>query len=101
VGIARFAAQKRPAASRLPDGAMEELRELVRFRDRLRQDFGDRVRQVHRLVDLGFPEFTRHVRDLGSELATAAPGLSHRGRLSGRAGPTRGRPALRWASQSR
>jgi transposase len=71
LGIARFAAQKRPAASRLPDGASEELRELVRFRDRLRQDFGDRVRQLHRLVDLGFPEFTRHVRELGSELATA------------------------------
>jgi transposase len=71
LGIARFAAQKRPAASRLPDRATEELRELVRFRDRLRQDFGDRVRQLHRLVDLGFPEFTRHVRDLGSELATA------------------------------
>jgi transposase len=58
VGIARFAAQKRPPASRLPDGTTEELRELVRFRDRLRQDFGDRVRQLHRLVDLGFPEFS-------------------------------------------
>lgn len=71
LGIARFAAQKRPSATRLPDRATEELRELVRFRDRLVQDFGDRVRQLHRLVDLGFPEFTRHVRDLGSELATA------------------------------
>ena len=71
VGIARFAAQKRPAAHRVPDRATEELRELVRFRDRLVQDFGDRVRQLHRLVDLGFPEFTRYVRDLGSELATA------------------------------
>ena len=71
LGIARFAAQKRPAATRLPDRATEELRELVRFRDRLVQDFGDRVRQLHRLIDLGFPEFTRHVRDLGSELATA------------------------------
>lgn len=71
VGIARFAAQKRPAARRLPDRATEELRELVRFRDRLVQDFGDRVRQLHRLVDLGFPEFTRYVRDLGSQLATA------------------------------
>jgi transposase len=71
VGIARFAAQKRPAATRLPDQALEELRELVRFRDRLVQDFGDRVRQLHRLVDLGFPEFTRHVRDLGAELGTA------------------------------
>lgn len=71
VGIARFAAQKRPAPTRLPDDAVEELRELVRFRDRLVQDFGDRVRQLHRLVDLGFPELTRSVRDLGSELATA------------------------------
>lgn len=71
LGIARFAAQKRPPATRLPDRATEELRELVRFRDRLVQDFGDRVRQLHRLVDLGFPEFTRYVRDLGSELATA------------------------------
>jgi hypothetical protein len=71
VGIAQFAAQKRPPASRLPDGAIEELRELVRFRDRLRQDIGDRVRQLHQLVDLGGPECTRHVRDLGSELATA------------------------------
>ena len=71
LGIARFAAQKRPAATRLPDRATEELRELVRLRDRLVQDFGDRVRQLHRLVDLGFPEFTRYVRGLDSELATA------------------------------
>jgi transposase len=35
------------------------------------QDFGDRMRELHRLVDLGFPEFTRHVRDLGSQRATA------------------------------
>ena len=69
-GIARFAAQKRPAPTRLPDPATEELRELVRFRDRLVQDFGDRVRQLHRLVDLGFPEFTRTSSDLGSHLAT-------------------------------
>lgn len=71
LGIARFAAQKRPAATRLPDSATQELRELVRFRDRLMQDFGDRVRQLHRLVDLGFPEFTRYVRSLDSELASA------------------------------
>ena len=70
VGLARFAAQKRPAPSRWPDQATEELRELVRFRDRLVQDFGDRVRQLHRLVDLGFPEFPRHIRDLGGALAT-------------------------------
>ncbi|HTO76499.1 MAG TPA: IS110 family transposase [Thermoanaerobaculia bacterium] len=71
IGIARFAAQKRPVVTRLPDSATQELRELVRFRDRLMQDFGDRVRQLHRLVDLGFPEFTRFVRSLDSELASA------------------------------
>lgn len=71
LGIARFAAQKRPAATRLPDSATQELKELVRLRDRLMQDFGDRVRQLHRAVDLGFPEFTRYVRTLDSELATA------------------------------
>src|SRR5262245_40555205 len=70
-GSPAFAAQKQPLATRLPDRAIEELRELVRFRDRLVQDFGDRVRQLHRLVDLGFPEFTRYVHDLGGELATA------------------------------
>ena len=64
VGIARFAAQKRPAVTRLPAVATQELRELVRLRDRLRQEFGDRVRQLHRLVDLGFPEFTRVIPDL-------------------------------------
>lgn len=71
VGIARFAAQKRPAVTRLPEAATQELRELVRLRDRLRQEFGDRVRQLHRLVDLGFPELTRVVPDLKGRLATA------------------------------
>jgi transposase len=71
LGIARFAAQKRPPVTGLPDTATEELRELVRLRERLLQDFGDRVRQLHRLIDLGFPEFTRYVRSLDSELASA------------------------------
>jgi transposase len=71
LGIARFAAQKRPSVTPLPDALTEELRELVRLRERLLQDFGDRVRQLHRLVDLGFPEFTRYVRTLDSELASA------------------------------
>ena len=70
-GIARFAAQKRPTPTRLPDSTTEELRELVRLRDRLVQDFGDRLRQLHRLVDLGFPEFTRYVNTLDSELASS------------------------------
>ena len=69
-GLARLGFEKRPAPSRLNDEVAEALRELVRHRDRLRQDFDDRVRQLHRLVDLGFPEFTRYVRSLGSMLAT-------------------------------
>lgn len=82
-GLARLAFEKRPASTQLHDTAAESLRELVRHRDRLRQDEpssaigsrtmanDDRVRQLHRLVDLGFPEFTRHVRSLDSMLATA------------------------------
>jgi transposase len=69
-GLARFAFEKRPEPTHLHDEVAEALRELVRHRDRLRQDFDDRVRQLHRLVDLGFPEFTRYVRGLDSMLAT-------------------------------
>jgi transposase len=71
VQLARFAAQKRPAVTRLPDAATRELRELVRLRDRWVGELGDHVRQLHRLVDLGFPEFTQWVRQLDSALATA------------------------------
>ena len=70
-GLARLAFEKRPAPTHLHDEIAETLRELVRHRDRLRQDFDDRVRQLHRLVDLGFPEFTRYVRSLDSMLATS------------------------------
>jgi transposase len=34
-------------------------------------DLGDRLKQLHRAVDLGFPEFTNHVHTLQSELAIA------------------------------
>ncbi len=71
LGIARFAAQKRPSAAQLPDVATEELRELARLRARLQEDFASRLRQLHRAVDLGFPEFTRHVHTLESPLAAA------------------------------
>jgi transposase len=71
LGIARFAQQKRPTPTALPDQATQELRELVRLRDRLMQDLGDRTRQLHRTVDLTFPEFTKHVSDLASHKATA------------------------------
>ena len=70
-GIARFAFEKRPEATQLHDAAAEAMRELVRHRDRIRQDFDDRVRQLHRLVDLGFPEFTRYVSGLDSMPASA------------------------------
>ena len=70
LGIARFAAQKRPPAAQLPDVATEELREFARLRERLQEDFASRLRQLHRAVDLGFPGFTRHVHTLESQLAT-------------------------------
>jgi transposase len=71
VGIARFVVQKRPPATPMPDSATHELRELVRLRDRLVQDQTERRNQLHRLVDLGFPEFTRYVKTVDSQLATA------------------------------
>jgi transposase len=71
LGLARFGQQKRPPATRLPDVVTRDLRELVRLRTRLLQDFGDRTRQLHRAVDLGFPEFTRCVVELDSPRATA------------------------------
>lgn len=74
LGIARFAQQKRPKATVLPDEATLELRELVRLRARLVQDLGDRTRQLHRAIDLTFPEFTDHIADLASYVATAILG---------------------------
>jgi transposase len=70
LGIARFAQQKRPTPTTLPDSVTSALRELVRLRDRLVQEMGDKVRHLHRAVDLGFPEFTRYVKTLSSQLAT-------------------------------
>lgn len=68
--LARFGRAHRPRPAALPDAELEDLREHVRLRDRWVQDLGDHVRQLHRFVDLGFPEFKRHVEDLGSALAT-------------------------------
>jgi transposase len=69
--LARLAFEKRPTPTHLHDAASEALRELVRHRDRLRQDFDDRVRQLHRLIDLCFPEFTRYIKDIDTMLACA------------------------------
>ena len=71
LGIARFAAQKRPQPTRLSDQCAQELRALVHLRVRTIQHLGDRVRDLHRAIDLTFPEFTQHVRGLDTELATA------------------------------
>lgn len=68
--IARFGAQKRPEPSPPPDPVLENVRELVRLQQRLGQDFADRVRQLHRLLFLVFPEFTEVVRTVSSQLAT-------------------------------
>jgi transposase len=69
LGIARFGASKRPAPTIRREPALEQIRECVRLRTRLVQDLGDRTRQLHRLIDLSFPEFTRYVRDPGCDLA--------------------------------
>ena len=71
LGIARFAAQKRPQPTRLLDQPAQELRDIVHLRNRTVQHLGDRVRDLHRSIDLTFPEFTRYVRGLDTELATA------------------------------
>jgi transposase len=68
--IARFSAEKRLVATNLPSETMLELRELSRHRDRLIQELGDKTRMLHRLVDLGFPEFVRIVGKLETPLAT-------------------------------
>jgi transposase len=71
LSIAKFAVEKRPRPTSLPEAATLELRELVRLRDRYVQDLGDRVRQLHRALDLTFPEFTKLVSGLDSRLATS------------------------------
>jgi len=71
VGIGRFMQEKKPAATTLPDEANLQLRELVRLRDRVLQDMVDKMNQLHRVIDLGFPEFTKLVKDVSSALATS------------------------------
>lgn len=70
LAMARFGAQKRPEPTPAPDADLDSLRELVYLHNRLQQDLGNRLRQIHRLVALVFPEFTQVVRTLDSRLAT-------------------------------
>jgi transposase len=71
LGIARYAAQKKPSPTKLPEPATEQIREIVRHRDRLVQRRDDETRRLHRLVDLCFPELRRHVKELDSFKAMA------------------------------
>jgi transposase len=68
MAIARFAAQKRPAPTEV-DRALDQLRELVCFYNRILQDYNARLRQLYRLVNLCFPEFPGPVRTLDSQRA--------------------------------
>lgn len=70
VGLARFGREKQPAPVPVTDQATRELTELTRLRQRLVDDFQDRLKQLHRAVDLVFPELTAHVKGLDSALAT-------------------------------
>jgi transposase len=99
VGIARFAAQKRPAVTKLPEPTLLDLRELVRLKQQVVQQLGDRVRQLHRAVDLGFPEFTRHSAHFGERAGDDdAFALFDRHRLPQRVGEKAGPPGLRRSS---
>lgn len=67
--IAQFAAEKKLLATSIPEAAIVEIRELVRWQQRILQEVGDKVRVLHRLVDLGFPELKRIMKDLQSAAA--------------------------------
>lgn len=72
--LARFGAQKQVGATRVPEEALRDLKELVRFREQLGQRQTDMRLRLHRLVHLSFPEFTHVFPDLGIELAQAVLG---------------------------
>jgi transposase len=71
LSIAHFGAQKRLAPTLATDEETADLRELVRICGRAVQDRADRVRQLHRAIQLCFPEFTRLVATIDSQRAIA------------------------------
>ena len=71
LGLARLGQTLKPAPTLPTEEALENLRELVRWRERCVQDQGDKLRQLHRQVDLAFPEVTGLLRDLVSERSLA------------------------------
>jgi transposase len=66
LGLARLGQTLRPEPTSVADEALEQLKDLVRWRERYVQDASDRVRQLHRLIDLAFPEVTSMLRDMRS-----------------------------------
>jgi transposase len=70
-GLARYGLAMRPAPSRLPDEETDLLRELARWRAGCVEDRGDKVRRLHRQMDLAFPEAGRDRRPF--ELRTPHP----------------------------
>ena len=69
VSIARFGAQKRPQTREPRTELEEQLQDIVRFRDRLVQDMGDRMRQLQRMLELCFPELLPQLDRLDTDLA--------------------------------
>src|SRR5260370_15568187 len=69
VSIARFAAQKRPAATAPCGPAIEELKQLKVFLEQSVQHLGHRVRHLHQSLYLTFPDFSPHVHRLDTDLA--------------------------------
>lgn len=70
VGLARFAAAMRPKPTPPPEALMRELKDLSRWRARCVQDFGDKVRQLHRQMDQAFPEIGQVLKSLDTQRAT-------------------------------
>ena len=71
VVIARFGAQKRPATQELSSDVRIRMQDLVQLRDRMVQDTGDRSRQLHRELNLCFPELPRLVDRVDSDMTLA------------------------------
>jgi transposase len=66
LGLARLAQTLRPQPTPVAEEEIELLKDLVRWRERYVQDASDRVRQLHQLLDLAFPEVTSLLRDMRS-----------------------------------
>ena len=68
--LARFGLRRRPEPMHVDDALTATWRELVRFRTRVEQDQGDRVRPLHRQIHLAFPELTTVLVNLGTQRVT-------------------------------